>query len=48
MIHPPRYSEINKDYVLAAYDEVVLGDKTAKEAFDAVVPNINEILQEGV
>ena len=48
MIHPPRYSEINKDYVLAAYDELVLGDKTAKEAFDAVVPNINEILQEGV
>ncbi len=48
MVHPPRYSEINKDHVLAAWDEVVLGNKDAKDVFSGIKPHIDKILQEGI
>ena len=43
--HPPGYREINT-MLKKAYDEVKLGQKTSADAFSAIKPDIDAILQE--
>ena len=44
--HPIRYDEMDKNFIRPAYETVLLGEKTAQEAFEEIKPDVDAILKE--